>query len=111
MKDKPQILRQGDTTPVLMEISKPLGTFKLKAGFYNPLGTPLFEAVYPDDRTITKIDDTHYELKIPYAISRKMQGAATFRAAVYTADLEFVNAGENAIPVVWEREPATRELK
>lgn len=103
--------RQGDSTTVAVKISEPLPEdMDVKIGFYSPYGKPLFEATLSGGG-ITRIDDTHLLVELPHEMTRRMAGATTLRAVIYAPDLSYVNAGENAVPVVWEGEPATRNLK
>ncbi len=103
--------RQGDSTTVAVTFSEPLPEgMDVKLGFYSPYGKPLFEATISGGG-ITRIDDTHLLMELHHETTRRMAGATTLRAVIYAPDLSFVNAGENAVPVVWEGEPATRNLK
>lgn len=102
--------RQGDTTSCTMELSEPLGENLLKVGIYNDFGGALYETVYPDDGEIVEIDLTHYALTIPHSVTKKFSGQLNMRLVVYSEDLGMVNAGETAIPMTWEGEPANLNL-
>lgn len=105
-----QAFRQGDTTTVTMVRNEALPEGRdIKAGFYNPAGNPLFEAKLSDGG-IQQVDGTHFIINIPYETSRKITGPTTFRAVEFTADRQYVNAGENAIQVNWTSEPVSQNL-
>ena len=95
-----------------MTLSQPLAEgMKIKLGLYNTSDKPVWETYYPDDNVIEKVDDTHYFFKLDYNVTRKLSGNLTLRAAIYTEDLEFVNAGNNYIPMNWIPEPVTKTLR
>lgn len=109
--ERPVKLRQGDNAKIVMEVTPPLREgHKLKVGIYSPYGKPLFETYYPDEGNITKVDNMHFMLELHHEVTRKMKGATTLRFVIYTADRALVNAGEKAMPIVWEEEPATQNL-
>ena len=96
----------------MMKISKALAPgIKLKIGIYTHLGKALYETYWPDEDAIQQVDDTHLVLEIPHSETCKFQGPTTLRAALFTNDRKFVNAGENQIPLQWEPEPVTKQLK
>ena len=105
-------LRQGEPTKIALAPSAAIEEgMKLKAGIYTSSGKPLFETTYPDDGLIEKLDETHFAMEIPHRATRRFVGPTTLRLVIYTEDKTFVNAGENAIEIYWEEEPATKELK
>ncbi len=109
--ERPVKFRQGDNTKIVMEVTPPLREgHKLKVGIYSPYGKPLFETYYPDEGNITKVDNMHFMLELRHEVTRKMKGATTLRFVIYTADRTLVNAGEKAMPIEWEEEPATQNL-
>lgn len=111
MKDKPQIFRQGDTSNVLIMPSRSIGEgMTLKVGLYTPFGKPLYETTYPDG-DIVKIDDLNYNLKLEHDLTRRLQGAVSLRFSIHSPDLSFVNAGENDMTLVFEKEPVNANLK
>lgn len=110
--ERPVKLRQGDDSTIAMEVTPPLREgHKLKAGIYSPYGKPLYETYYPDESDIVKVDDSHFLLELKHDVTRKIKGATTLRFVIYTADRTLVNAGEKAMPIVWEEEPATNNLR
>lgn len=105
-------LKQGEPAKIGLAPSTAIEQgMKLKAGIYTQTGKPLFETTYPDDQTIEKLDENHFAMEIPHRITRRFVGPTTLRLVIYTADKNFVNAGENPIEIYWQEEPATKELK
>ena len=104
--------QQGDTTNIVMTMSEPIpDELHLKLGLYSLNGKAIWETYYPDDGVIQKVDNTHYTLKMDYDLTRKFSGNTTMRAVVFSPDHDFVNAGENSIPINWVPEPATKTLR
>lgn len=102
--------RQGDTTTITIVRSEALPEGRdIKIGIYNPAGKALFEAKLSDGG-VQQVDDTHFVVNIPYEITSRMTGPTTLRAAEYTADRQYVNAGENAIQINWTNEPVTKNI-
>lgn len=105
------VLRQGDTASVMIMPSRAIGEgMTLKAGLYTPYGKPLYETAYPDG-DIVKIDDLNYTLELTHDLTRRLQGATSLRFSIHSKDLSFVNAGENGMTLVWEKEPVNANLK
>lgn len=109
--NRPTTFRQGNTLDIAMEPSHPLEGYKLKVGIYNPYGTALYETYYPDDGDIVKVDDTHYMLHLTHAVTKKLTGQATLRIVIFNEDKSLVSSGEDAVPITWGLEPATKNLK
>ena len=110
--NRPVTIRQGNTLDIAMEPSPPLMEgYKLKVGIYNPYGTALYETYYPDDGDIVKVDDTHYMLYLQHSVTQKLQGPTTLRIVIYNEDKSLVSSGEDAMPMTWIVEPATKNLK
>ncbi len=110
MTEKPKIFRQGDTSNVLIMPSRSIGEgMTLKVGLYTPFGKPLYETTYPGG-DIVKIDDLNYSLKLTHNLTRRLQGATSLRFSIHSSDLTFVNAGENDMTLVWEKEPVNANL-
>lgn len=104
--------RQGNTLDIAMEPLLPLREgYKLKVGIYNPYGKALYETNYPDDGDIVKVDDTHYILHLRHATTLCFKGATTLRFVIYNENGTLVVSGENAMPMLWDEEPATKNLK
>ena len=69
------------------------------------------ETNYPDDGDIVKVDDTHYILHLRHATTLCFKGATTLRFVIYNENGTLVVSGENAMPMLWDEEPATKNLK
>ena len=95
-----------------MEPSPPLREgYKLKVGIYNPYGKALYETIYPDGGDIVQVDDSHYILHLRHATTLSFKGSATLRIVIYSEDGTLVASGENAMPMMWDEEPAMKNLK
>ena len=110
--NRPVTFRQGNTLDIAMEPSPPLMEgYKLKVGIYNPYGKALYETYYPDDGDIVKVDDTHYILHLQHSVTLGFKGATTLRIVIHSEDGTLVSSGENAMPLIWDEEPATKNLR
>lgn len=104
------IFRQGDTTNFAIGTSRPLGNKKLKIGLFKK-NKAVYEAVYPDDGVIIRIDDTNFMLKLEHETTMEFTGPLTLRATIYTPDLSMVNSGENQMQLQFEPEPVNYNLE
>lgn len=103
--------RQGDTTDIALELSRPLDEgMDMKLGIYSVSGEPLFEA-YLSDGDVQKVDSTHYALRIRHEMTKGFIGQTSLRVAVFNGDKSLVNAGESALSINWRAEVVTQKLK
>lgn len=103
------IFRQGDTTNIAIETSRPLGDKKLKIGLFRK-NKAVYETVYPDDGVIIPVDETNFIMKLEHETTMDFTGPLTLRATIYTPDLSMVNSGENQMQLQFEPEPVNYNL-